>query len=140
MAERRVFKPQTGPVARAFEKAWCEHCSRHGDPSDASGCWILFAAAIYDAEAPDYPEAWVIGEDGPECRAFEARPFPPDSPDHPDYGRGFLDAVAGEIVPLDAGFYYCCGFSAGLHAQAVFDRAHVLVARGGVGIFAEGAR
>lgn len=140
MAERRVFKPENGAVARAFEKAWCELCSRHGDDASHSGCWTLLAASIYDADAPEYPAAWIIGDNGPECREFAARPFPPDAAQNPNYARGFLDAMAGETVPGDAGFYYCCGFSAGLQARATFDRAQVLVARGGVGIFGETAR
>jgi len=140
VVERRVFKPKNGAVARAFETTWCEHCSRHGSAADHSGCWILFAAAIYDAEQPEYPQEWILGDHGPECTAYEATPFPPDAAKHPDYARGFLDAVAGEITPLDASFYYCCGFSAGLRANAVFNRVNVLVARGGVGILAEGRR
>jgi hypothetical protein len=113
VAERRVFKPENGAVARAFEKAWCESCSRHGGPQDERGCAILLGSALHDADHPEYPDALVIGDDGPECAAFRAAPFPPDAPENPDYARGFLDAVSGEVLPLDVGFYYCCGFSAG---------------------------
>ncbi|MGO8738594.1 hypothetical protein [Rhodoblastus sp.] len=68
MAEIKPFKPETGADARAFETFWCENCAKH---AGGAGCWILLATSVYDPEDPEYPESWRIGDDGPECAAFE---------------------------------------------------------------------
>lgn len=140
MTERRVFKSLDGVEARVFETAWCECCSRHCGPSDEKGCPILMAASTLDADHPLYPEAWIVGEHGPECTAFAAEPVEPEATNHPDYARGFLDAMSPEPTPLESGYGYFAGFFSGLAACVVFDRAHVVVRRGGVGVLAEVAR
>lgn len=66
MAETRPFKPADGVEARAFEWLYCANCAKHAH----DGCWILLAASIYAPEDPEFPEAWRVGESGPECAAF----------------------------------------------------------------------
>jgi len=140
MAERRVYKPADGVEARVFEAAWCECCARHAISCDEAGCAILMSASVHDADHPRFPVDWIIGDDGPECMAFAPAPVAHDAPNHPDYARGFLDAMTEEPTPRESGYGYFAGYFSGLATRVVFDRAHVVVRRGGAGVLAEAGR
>lgn len=77
MAETRPFKPADGHAAREFERAWCENCAGH---KDGTGCWILLAASAYEPEDAEFPKAWTVGEDGPQCETFQPRVQPRRGP------------------------------------------------------------
>jgi hypothetical protein len=70
MAEHRSFKPVDGKETREFEQAWCDNCARISRPER---CWIRFCGTMLDPADTDYPHEWRIGEDGPECAAFEPK-------------------------------------------------------------------
>lgn len=71
------YRPANGTEGRAFDSMWCEGCTRDriyrdSDGEEGDGCRIIADAMAYDIAHPDYPAAWVHGEDGqPKCLAFD---------------------------------------------------------------------
>ena len=71
------YRPSNGTEGECFIGEWCGSCERSGadgKPDDEGhelmGCSILSRTFRYDADDPEYPAEWVIGDHGPECTAW----------------------------------------------------------------------
>lgn len=63
----KKWRPGNGTEGDMFFSAMCENCQSH------ELCPIIPMTMAYDVEDEEYPEEWIIGQDGqPTCTAFLA--------------------------------------------------------------------
>lgn len=72
----RPYRPSNGSEGMDFQEQYCFRCAKDNYP-DGPMCPIVADSYVYKIDDPEYPKAWIIGDDGfPTCTEFEARPQP----------------------------------------------------------------
>jgi len=65
----KPYRPSNGTEGMLFFESWCERCKNE---SDEAPCPIIAKTMIYETTDPEYPQEWIVGEDGwGKCTAFD---------------------------------------------------------------------
>jgi hypothetical protein len=66
------YRPSNGTAGEAFMEIWCYNCVLDNlDDDGFGGCEIIARAMALDIGHPDYPDAWIINNQGEaKCTAF----------------------------------------------------------------------
>ena len=75
------YRPSNGTEGCSFIEFWCDRCVKDSGTDKPPLCEILTNTMVYGIDDPEYPSAWVYGDDlKPMCREFSD--VKPD-PNHP---------------------------------------------------------